>query len=135
MDKNGHAHLTDFNVACHIEHGKALTSVAGTVYYMAPEIIYRKGYTFTTDWWSLGVMAFELLFGRRCAFLQLAVLVVVLTLCRPFRGKKSAEVMRGIMHDTPEIPENTAQLASAEAKDCILRVSAFERSPCASACC
>ncbi|KZV94712.1 kinase-like protein [Exidia glandulosa HHB12029] len=110
LDKDGHAHLTDFNVACHIEHGKALTSVAGTVYYMAPEIIYRKGYTFTSDWWSLGVMAFELLFGRR-----------------PFRGKKSVEVMRSIMHDTPEIPEATGHMASAEAKDCIMRL--IEKSP------
>ncbi|KAG9312876.1 kinase-like domain-containing protein [Chiua virens] len=37
---------------------------------MAPEILTKRGYTYTIDWWSLGVCAYELLFGRR-----------------PFRGK------------------------------------------------
>jgi serine/threonine kinase 32 len=33
--------------------------------YIAPEVTSRKGYTYTPDWWSLGVTAYELLFGVR----------------------------------------------------------------------
>ncbi|EJD49557.1 kinase-like protein [Auricularia subglabra TFB-10046 SS5] len=110
LDQHGHAHLTDFNVACHYESKRPHTSVAGTCFYMAPEMIYRKGYTYTVDWFSLGAMAFELIFGRR-----------------PFQGKKTKEIMRKIMHDTPEYPAPTVDLVSADAKDCIMRL--LEKNP------
>jgi len=32
--------------------------------YMAPEVLLRKGYLASVDWWSLGVVMFELLFGK-----------------------------------------------------------------------
>ncbi|KAH7097403.1 kinase-like protein [Auriculariales sp. MPI-PUGE-AT-0066] len=109
LDEQGHAHLTDFNVACHVTPGRGLTSVAGTVYYMAPEMIQRKGYTWTVDWWSLGVMAYELLFG-----------------VRPFDGRKTAEVLKKIMNDPITVPDKTPQIISAQGKDFVLRL--MERS-------
>jgi serine/threonine protein kinase len=30
---------------------------------LAPEIINRKGHDFTVDWWSLGILTFEILYG------------------------------------------------------------------------
>lgn len=33
--------------------------------YIAPEVTARKGYTYTPDWWSLGVTAYEIMFGSR----------------------------------------------------------------------
>lgn len=33
--------------------------------YIAPEVMSRQGYTFTPDWWSLGVTLYEVLFGVR----------------------------------------------------------------------
>jgi len=65
LDAAGHAHLTDFNVASHYSLSKPLTSVAGSMAYIAPEVTARKGYTYTPDWWSLGVTAYEVLFGSR----------------------------------------------------------------------
>jgi serine/threonine protein kinase len=31
---------------------------------MAPEIILGKGYTFSVDWWSFGIMIYEMLSGK-----------------------------------------------------------------------
>ncbi|KAI9203129.1 kinase-like protein [Polychytrium aggregatum] len=62
LDDDGHIHITDFNIARKIEEGKVLRSHSGTLCYM--EIFMDQGYTFSVDWWSLGIILFELTFGR-----------------------------------------------------------------------
>jgi len=41
LDAHGHVHLTDFNVAIHYSERRLHTSVAGSMAYMAPEILAR----------------------------------------------------------------------------------------------
>uniref|UniRef100_A0A8C6UQE7 Serine/threonine kinase 32C n=1 Tax=Neogobius melanostomus TaxID=47308 RepID=A0A8C6UQE7_9GOBI len=70
LDEQGHAHLTDFNIATIIKDGERATALAGTKPYMAPEIFQSfvsggTGYAAEVDWWSLGVTAFEVLRGWR----------------------------------------------------------------------
>jgi serine/threonine kinase 32 len=64
LDKKGYAHLSDFNIATQFTPNQPLMwSKAGTMAYMAPEMLARKGYSTSVDWWSLGIVTYELLFG------------------------------------------------------------------------
>ncbi|KAK7679470.1 hypothetical protein QCA50_017524 [Cerrena zonata] len=89
LDERGHAHITDFNIAVHYTERRLLTGVAGSMAYMAPEILAKRGYTYTIDWWSLGVCAYELIFGRR-----------------PFRGKTNSDLTHSICKDALRFPED-----------------------------
>ena len=66
---NGYLKLVDFGTAKFLCKGKdglfqrTFTNV-GTPHYSAPEMIKGKGYTFSADYWSLGVFIFELVMGR-----------------------------------------------------------------------
>ena len=65
--------------------------------YIAPEILSKKGYTYAIDWWSLGVTAFELTFGRR-----------------PFRGRKSSELTHAICRGHLKFPHDAEEKCSRE---------------------
>ena len=64
IDTSGHVKLVDFGLARKIETSKA-TTVCGTPEYIAPEILLKssKGYSISADYWSLGILAFELFSG------------------------------------------------------------------------
>ena len=65
LDIDGHIKLTDFGLSriCSGSNDKAFT-ICGTPYYIAPEILERKGYNDTVDWWSLGCLMYEMLNGK-----------------------------------------------------------------------
>ncbi|XP_011643948.1 serine/threonine-protein kinase 32B isoform X3 [Pogonomyrmex barbatus] len=72
LDEEGHAHVTDFNIATVLEDGQLATSMSGTKPYIAPEIYMCSceeygvlGYGFAVDWWSLGILAWETLAMER----------------------------------------------------------------------
>ncbi|KAI8078603.1 kinase-like domain-containing protein [Thamnidium elegans] len=90
LDEKGHAHLTDFNVAVQVSQNKtkSLTSIAGSLAYISPEVLKKQGYSHSVDWWSLGIVLFELLFGYR-----------------PFRAKSNEELQRMIINDTVDFPK------------------------------
>lgn len=39
-------------------------SVCGTAEYLAPEILEMKGHNFSVDWWTLGILMYEMSTGR-----------------------------------------------------------------------
>ncbi|XP_078032614.1 cGMP-dependent protein kinase for isoform X2 [Augochlora pura] len=63
LDSQGYVKLVDFGFAKHLDHGRKTWTFCGTPEYVAPEVILNKGHDISADYWSLGVLMFELLTG------------------------------------------------------------------------
>uniref|UniRef100_A0A1I8FGB5 Protein kinase domain-containing protein n=1 Tax=Macrostomum lignano TaxID=282301 RepID=A0A1I8FGB5_9PLAT len=64
--EQGHIKLTDFGLSKEsiFDDESKTYSFCGTVEYMAPEVVNRKGHGTASDWWSYGVLMFEMLTGQ-----------------------------------------------------------------------
>ncbi|XP_075976747.1 inhibitor of nuclear factor kappa B kinase subunit beta [Anticarsia gemmatalis] len=57
--------LIDLGYAKEIDSNSVCASLVGTLQYLAPEIIYSKTYSNSVDFWSFGLVVFELICGKR----------------------------------------------------------------------
>uniref|UniRef100_A0A8C6YLW8 non-specific serine/threonine protein kinase n=1 Tax=Naja naja TaxID=35670 RepID=A0A8C6YLW8_NAJNA len=89
-----------------VDQEKKAYSFCGTVEYMAPEVVNRRGHNQSADWWSFGVLMFEMLTGTL-----------------PFQGKDRNETMNMILKAKLGMP----QFLSPEAQS-LLRML-FKRNP------
>ncbi|URD96901.1 hypothetical protein MUK42_30733 [Musa troglodytarum] len=115
LQRDGHVSLTDFDLSCltsckpqlllpRIEDKKkqmkgrippifvaepmrASNSFVGTEEYIAPEIITGAGHTSAVDWWALGILLYEMLYGYT-----------------PFRGKTRQKTFANILHKDLRFP-------------------------------
>jgi len=62
LTEKGHIKLTDMGLAKFVI-GKTYTT-CGTPDYFAPEVIASVGHTNAVDWWTLGILVFELMAGN-----------------------------------------------------------------------
>ncbi|KAL6487533.1 hypothetical protein MHYP_G00041590 [Metynnis hypsauchen] len=107
LDEDGHIKITDFGLSKEaIDHDKRAYSFCGTIEYMAPEVVNRRGHTQSADWWSFGVLMFEMLTGSL-----------------PFQGKDRKETMALILKAKLGMP----QFLSPEVQS-LLR-ALFKRNP------
>uniref|UniRef100_A0A8C4VPW0 Ribosomal protein S6 kinase alpha-5 n=1 Tax=Gopherus evgoodei TaxID=1825980 RepID=A0A8C4VPW0_9SAUR len=107
LDSNGHVVLTDFGLSKEFLTDEVKHIFCGTIEYMAPDIVRGgdTGHDKAVDWWSLGVLMYELLTGAS-----------------PFTvdGEKNsqAEISRRILKSEPPYPQEMSALA----KDVIQRL-------------
>ncbi|XP_029496073.1 ribosomal protein S6 kinase alpha-2-like isoform X2 [Oncorhynchus nerka] len=107
LDEEGHIKITDFGLSKEaIDHDKRAYSFCGTIEYMAPEVVNRRGHTHSADWWSFGVLMFEMLTGSL-----------------PFQGKDRKETMALILKAKLGMP----QFLSPEVQSLIRAL--FKRNP------
>lgn len=90
LDKEGHIRLIDFGlskvgVSENPEH--FTRTLCGTNSYMAPEVIKKELYGPAADWWSFGVLGYDMLAGYP-----------------PFKGDSKHEVYQQILNDTLSLP-------------------------------
>jgi len=108
LDAQGHIHLADFGMCkteMNRENGLAST-FCGTPDYIAPEIVQGHKYNHSVDFWSFGVLLFEMLTGQS-----------------PFHGETEDELFESIVKEQPFYPKNL----SREAISCLNAL--LERNP------
>ena len=64
MDEYGYIKMTDYGLAKFLKPGDFTYSFVGTPEYLAPEIIRQNGHSLNVDWWSFGILIYEMLVGR-----------------------------------------------------------------------
>ncbi|KAI9193316.1 kinase-like domain-containing protein [Polychytrium aggregatum] len=100
LDYTGHIALCDFGLCkLNMKDGNKTNTFCGTPEYLAPELLINKGYTKVVDWWTLGILLYEMLVGLP-----------------PFYDENVNEMYRKILSDELKFPDDM----SSQAKD-ILR--------------
>lgn len=111
LDEEGRVHLADFGCSTQLDascsHSDVLTSLKGSLPWMAPEVIQQAGYGRKADIWSVGCVAIELLSGK--------------TPWQDFENQLQAIVRIGLSADLPDIPTGVSPGASDFIFQCIQR--------------
>ena len=120
IDSTGHIKLSDFGLAKISEkifenrhdinsntiyHHNKNYSCVGTAYYVAPEVLNKKGYGPEIDWWSAGIIFYEMLIGYA-----------------PFCSKDTSEVCYKVLNWKKFFKIPSKVKISSEAEDLIIKL-------------
>jgi calcium/calmodulin-dependent protein kinase I len=104
-DNDSFIKLADFGFAARVHETKSLTKQCGTPFFVAPEILLRKGYDQQSDMWSVGCIIFLLLSGNL-----------------PFMGRSQKELFRKIVAGKFDFDPKDWTGVSDDAKDLVRRL-------------
>ena len=109
LDNNGYTHITDFGIA--MQQSKNATQVSGTPAYMAPEALFGKAQTIVSDYYSLGVLTFELIFG-----------------VKPYNGKNREEIKEKVKNKEIVLNKRSKNIEEKLSKESIDFISKLMQS-------
>ncbi|KAL1981158.1 hypothetical protein VTN96DRAFT_3005 [Rasamsonia emersonii] len=109
LDYTGHIALCDFGLCkLDMKDEDRTNTFCGTPEYLAPELLLGNGYTKTVDWWTLGVLLYEMLTGLP-----------------PFYDENTNEMYRKILQEPLTFPSQ--DIVPAAARDLLTRL--LDRDP------
>ncbi|RKP40282.1 kinase-like domain-containing protein, partial [Dimargaris cristalligena] len=95
IDREGHLVLTDFGLSkLGLPSNGKTSTFCGTTEYMAPEILNEQPYDQAVDWWSLGILLFDMITGSP-----------------PFTGDNKNSVMNAIRRAQLKFPRYVSPAA------------------------
>ncbi|CAI5967276.1 unnamed protein product [Closterium sp. NIES-65] len=97
--------VADFGLSLVLQRGQQVRGLAGSPFYMAPEIVKHQTYGFAVDVWSLGVVLYTALAG-----------------VLPFYGKDHATIFGAICRAQPDLTRHPWGTVSGEAKHLVRRM-------------
>jgi serine/threonine protein kinase len=113
LEEDGWAIVTDFGIA-KVQEAQNLTATGtaiGTPHYMSPEQFHNKAVTGASDQYSLGIVAYEMLTGKK-----------------PFDGATYAEIITQHLFESPPDIRTVRPDIPANVADAIMRMMAKEAS-------
>ena len=91
FDKKGYAHLADFGIAKKLgdEPEERIEDTSGSPGYMSPETIFNQKHSYASDFFSLGVICYEMMMKKR-----------------PYNGKNRQEIKENMANNFIQIKAN-----------------------------
>ncbi|KAF9354393.1 Serine/threonine kinase [Mortierella sp. AD094] len=103
---DGHVKIADYGLCKeNMPYGTTTRTICGTPEFMAPEIIEEQPYDRSIDWWTFGVLMYEMLLGRA-----------------PFSGEEEDDIYDSIMDDEPMFPQGFGRNEQALLQSLLMKV-------------
>lgn len=108
LDSDGHIRIIDFGLAkIGVKQNERTYSFCGTPEYMAPEIAGSQGHSFSSDWYSLGTLIYEMLAGQpphydKDKFIMLQMRINDPVIMKKFFSPEAKSLLKGMLESDPK---------------------------------